>query len=652
MAKRLGERLVEAGLLASEAIERALAHQRDTGLKLGECLVALRLIDEGLLLRFLATEFRTRFVSTEKLSKAKVPPEVLARLPESLAQTRCVFPLSYDAERRVLSVVMAEPQNEEAVQEIALITNAKDVFAYVGTKSAVLAAIAKHYRRQNDAFTKLEQAETDARRNDLLDLAAAFEASTQVRLPAAPRPRVVGPETPESMGASDPDRTQPRFSATQVRELLGSMRSVVGENDFVETLNVFVGLLEMLNRDFRGHSASVARQAALVAQRLSLEPREIVELTMAAYLHDLGKGFAPHYTLLSTTTDVKVRESASRQVKVPIRLFETVHLPHFVNFTLAQVYEAFDGTGVPAGSRGDEIGPGARILAACDALFELTRNPNNALGRVLTRPEALDYMAQFSGTLFDPAVLDALKATLGSDGLRQRLENDGRRVWVADPDDISRSALVAALTRAGLSVQQTTRLDGLLEPLLRGEIDMACLGLTAGALEIVKFVQVVRARPESAALPLLIIGQPEERQTKSRLSAVEIDVFIPVPVEPDQAVARIRGLLAERIESGGAGHPVHGAFDELPAGELARLLGKGRKWGRLAVRVGPQEGVAHIEHGRAVFAHWGALDGEPALKALLQLPQAEFLFDPEAVLLEYPNMDKDLEVAAREPATA
>jgi hypothetical protein len=39
--------------------------------------------------------------------------------------------------------------------------------------------------------------------------------------------------------------------------------------------------------------------------------------------------------------------------------------------------------------------------------------------------------------------------------------------------------------------------------------------------------------------------------------------------------------------------------------------------------------------------------GEPAVTAMLALPQAEFQYDPEAVLSDMPNADQDLEVLAR-----
>jgi hypothetical protein len=39
--------------------------------------------------------------------------------------------------------------------------------------------------------------------------------------------------------------------------------------------------------------------------------------------------------------------------------------------------------------------------------------------------------------------------------------------------------------------------------------------------------------------------------------------------------------------------------------------------------------------------------GEPAITALLALKQAEFQYDPEAVMTEMPNADQDLELLSR-----
>src|SRR5215475_13857735 len=98
MAKKLGERLVESGIATPDAIEQALQHQRITGHKLGDCLVETGLVSEQSLLRFLATEFNTRFVSTEKLSRAKIHSDVLDRVPVRMAETQLFLPLAVDPE--------------------------------------------------------------------------------------------------------------------------------------------------------------------------------------------------------------------------------------------------------------------------------------------------------------------------------------------------------------------------------------------------------------------------------------------------------------------------------------------------------------------------------------------------------------------------
>ena len=95
---------IEAGLVTPEAVEKALEHQKITGHKLGDCLVELGLLQEAALLRFLAAEFKTRFVSAEKLAKAKLPDRACS------TGSRCAWPrrrrccrCAYDPERKLLS---------------------------------------------------------------------------------------------------------------------------------------------------------------------------------------------------------------------------------------------------------------------------------------------------------------------------------------------------------------------------------------------------------------------------------------------------------------------------------------------------------------------------------------------------------------------
>src|SRR5205823_3792581 len=137
--------------------------------------------------------------------------------------------------------------------------------------------------------------------------------------------------------------------------------------------------------------------SSVIARRMGLGPREVAHVQIAAYLHDLAKRTDRHYTLASNDKNPDWKSEAKKYVKAPIKLFETVHLPGPVNAMLAQLYEAFDGSGVPQAAKGEEIAGGARVLGAVDSYLDLTRNPANAYGKVLGKEEALDHLNQHAG---------------------------------------------------------------------------------------------------------------------------------------------------------------------------------------------------------------------------------------------------------------
>ncbi|MBL8953564.1 MAG: DUF4388 domain-containing protein [Myxococcaceae bacterium] len=648
--KRLGEKLIEAGLVSAEAVEQALSQQKITGHRLGDCLVDLGLIQESALLRFLASEFKTRFVSADKLAKARIPPEVLDKVPVRMAEQQCFIPLAYDPERKLLSIVMSEPQNLELVKEIQLVTAMEEVFAYIGLRSAILAAIKKHYYGDPTAFAALEKGGVAALKNDVASIQRAWEGGDSRVGPAPPGtgPRAVMLDGNGRQGTGASRGTSGRANPTQLREALGAVRGTIGENDFVETLNILVGLLEMNRRDFRAHSAQVARQASLIARRIGLQPRELAHVSIAAYLHDLGKPPGRHFTLTALARAPELRAEAKRYLRAPVKLFETVHLSGGVNTVLAQLYEAYDGSGLPQGVKGDDIHAGARIIAAVDDFLDLTRNPGNPLGRALSKGEALAMMTEAAGKLYDPMVIDALTHLTSGDLLRQRLETDGRYVLVADPDEGMRTDLLDALSKVGLPAQTVLKLDGVVDALQAGEGDVVCVGLAYGAPDLTALLQWIRTRPESAAVPVVVLGEPTDAQQKDRLVQAGVTNIVPVPLHPDEAATMIRGLYTDRIENGGPGHIVRGSFDELAPLELVRLLARGKKSGRLLVRNGPQEGFLQIEKGRIIFATYAGKTADEAVGQLLTLPQAEFSYEPETLPADLPHVDKDLEVVARE----
>jgi len=640
MSPKLGDRLVAAGLVTREAVQQALEQQRLTGHRLGDSLVEMGLLGESSLLRFLASELKTRYVSAEKLSRAQIPSDLLDRVPVRLAEAHHFLPLAVDDERRILSIVAAEPQNEKLLRDVASIADVDEVYAYIALRSVVRAGIQKHYYADTTAFASLTSGPR-ASRADLAGIAAAYEsAGSSKQAPPVPL-RLRG----ESSQARTPAARSSRPTTGESGLVAG--RGAVDQTDYLETLRVLVDQLERSRGELRGHSAQLARQASLVAMRLALPAREVSGVALAAFLHDLGKG-PLHLTLAGTARNPEWKAEAKKVALTPVHMFESVHLPAQVGATLAQLYEAWDGSGTPHGAHGEDIAIGARILAAVDSWLDLTRNPGNAFGRLFTREQALSYMAEQAGKLFDPRVVEMLELLHSGELLRRRLESDGRQILVADPEPTRRDAVVHALGRKGLVVHATSTLESAIEAAPTS--DLWVLSSALGVAEVADAAMQLRSDSRLAGTPILVVGSVDEAGTE-RLMQSGVSALVG-EAEAVELAVQVQDVVRERIAHGAPARLVQGTADELPPRDVLRILGSGRKSGRLVLRSDGPDGLLQFERGRVVWAGVDEVRGEEALTQILRAKATEFVYDPDALLMELPHLDTDLELVVRalEPA--
>ena len=101
---RLGESLVEAGLITPAQLEQALARKSTTGERIGEALVALGFIAERDLVRTLAKDADIPFLEPGEL---RVDPAVVPLITEASARANNLMPLRADG--RTLVVAMSNP---------------------------------------------------------------------------------------------------------------------------------------------------------------------------------------------------------------------------------------------------------------------------------------------------------------------------------------------------------------------------------------------------------------------------------------------------------------------------------------------------------------------------------------------------------------
>lgn len=140
--KRLGDLLLEAGLITSEQLAHALTVQKKTGERLGDVLVGQGLITEQQLLAMMELQLGIPHV---ELDRCQIDPEGLALVPEEVARRYRVLPIRVQGNR--LIVAMVDPIDFFTIDHLAMITK-KEIEAVMAGKRELERAFDRCYGLQ------------------------------------------------------------------------------------------------------------------------------------------------------------------------------------------------------------------------------------------------------------------------------------------------------------------------------------------------------------------------------------------------------------------------------------------------------------------------------------------------------------------------
>ena len=139
--KRLGELLVESGLITPPQLQSAITHQKIARGRLGSNLVALGYITEEVLMDFLSHQAG---VPQMDVRNVEVPAEVLRLVPFRLADQFTVLPVSIK-EPKSLVLAMSDPSDLNAIDS-ARFASGLHIQPVVASHSALRKAIGDLYR--------------------------------------------------------------------------------------------------------------------------------------------------------------------------------------------------------------------------------------------------------------------------------------------------------------------------------------------------------------------------------------------------------------------------------------------------------------------------------------------------------------------------
>ena len=159
------------------------------------------------------------------------------------------------------------------------------------------------------------------------------------------------------------------------------------------------------------HIQSIQQYAATLGEAAGLSDNEVQALRTAALLHDVGNMAVPEH-ILSKPEALTPEEFERVKIhpRVGAEILRNVPFGAPVAELVLCHHERWDGLGYPAGLRGDAIPLGARILAIADCYSTLQTDRPYRPAR--TEAEAVQVLRDFSGTSFDPTLVELLIARL------------------------------------------------------------------------------------------------------------------------------------------------------------------------------------------------------------------------------------------------
>ncbi|MDD2997970.1 MAG: type II secretion system protein GspE, partial [Candidatus Riflebacteria bacterium] len=137
--KRLGDALVDSGLINADQLKQALAAQKELGKRLGKVLVELNFSTDEQISQALAGQLGIKYL---QLDEMLIEPDVIRLIPETIVRSHILVPVSRD--KKTLLVAMADPLDAFIVDEIRYQTNL-EVEEAIASEASIQNAIHRYF---------------------------------------------------------------------------------------------------------------------------------------------------------------------------------------------------------------------------------------------------------------------------------------------------------------------------------------------------------------------------------------------------------------------------------------------------------------------------------------------------------------------------
>ena len=195
-------------------------------------------------------------------------------------------------------------------------------------------------------------------------------------------------------------------SETTASEVLAVNSKLEGEPGILSTIYALAATVDAKDHYTYGHSKKVARYATDIAEALGYPQERVATLRAAALLHDIGKiGVSDRLLTKTGPLTPEDWEPIHAHPKLGVAILKHVETLSGCLAAIQYHHERYNGSGYPAGLKGENIPLDARIMAVADSYDAMTSLRPYRDGK-LSHEQAVVELKRCAGAQFDSKIVD------------------------------------------------------------------------------------------------------------------------------------------------------------------------------------------------------------------------------------------------------
>ena len=144
---------------------------------------------------------------------------------------------------------------------------------------------------------------------------------------------------------------------------------------FSGTIKAIMGALDARDSFTSGRSRRITYYSVKIANKMNLPTVDVGKIELAGMLHDIGMiGVSDDILYKIGALNQEEYDQIKKHINYSVKILEDIKQLRDVVEIIKYHHEKYDGTGYPAGIKGDEIPLGSRIIALADAFDSIVSN--------------------------------------------------------------------------------------------------------------------------------------------------------------------------------------------------------------------------------------------------------------------------------------